>query len=227
MVLLPAGNFYMGAFFLEPGGFSVETLQHLVTVSQAFWIGKFEITQAQWLAVMGENPSYFQGDAYGDTTSHPVEQISWDEAQGFCTQLSALTGDVYRLPTEAEWEYACRAGSSTRYFWGNDYDPVLISEQAWFLGNSGETTHPVGLFPPNARGLYDTSGNVWEWTADWLSNYSVAAVTDPTGPETGTYRIQRGGSFYNEDYFLRSALRSYGVPEAGGWSNGLRVVREP
>jgi formylglycine-generating enzyme required for sulfatase activity len=162
---------------------------HKVTVS-SFRIGKYEVTQAQWEAVMGSNPSRFK-----KVGSYPVEQVSYSDIQQYLEKLNALTGKQYRLPTEAEWEYAARGGSKSKgylYSGGN-----TLSDVAWYLDNSGDSTHAVGTKSPNELGIYDMTGNVWEWCNDWYSSYSDGAVTNPTGPTNGFNRVIRGASWYD------------------------------
>jgi formylglycine-generating enzyme required for sulfatase activity len=170
---------------------------------------------------MGENPSEFKG------TNNPVETVSWEDAVAFCKKLSELpeekaAGRVYRLPTEAEWEYACRAGSTTRFGFG-DSDSQL-GPYALFDENSARTTHPVGGKTSNAWGLYDMHGNVWEWCADWKDDYSTSAVTDPAGPATGSHRVLRGGSWLFEAAFCRSADRYRSAPSNRDFYLGFRVA---
>jgi formylglycine-generating enzyme required for sulfatase activity len=196
-----------------------EQPQHSVTV-RAFALGKYEVTQAQWYAVMGTAPSRFQGSML------PLERVSWAEAQAFAQKLSEKTGELYRLPTEAEWEYAARAGTQTEYSFGDD--PRQLSRYAWHSANSANTSHPVGTKLPNAFGFYDMHGNVWEWTADcWLENYEVAPldVKTPSASDCGT-RAVRGGAWGGNPKYARSAYRR-------GWSassqddiKGFRVARD-
>ena len=198
MVLIPAGTFQMG----EPG------TQHPVTLSHPFWMGKFLVTQAQWQAVMGNNPSRFQG------ADLPVEQVSWNDAQAF---LGHLHGHC-RLPTEAEWEYACRAGASA--------GPAENLEAiAWFDGNSGNATHPVGLKPANGFGLHDMLGNTWEWCQDWLGDYPRVPVTDPRGPATGSCRVNRGGGWFSAASRVGPAYRDGDGPAFGSSHLGFRVLK--
>jgi len=187
---IPAGTFLMG----EQG-----TL-HQVTLTKDFYLARYPVTQALWQAIMGNNPSHFKGE------NHPVDQVSWEDAQELITNLNERTGEnLYRLPTEAEWEYACRSGSSETYCFGDDEN--LLGEYAWYNNNSEQKTHPVGEKKPNAWGLYDMHGNVWEWCQDWYGDYSQGSVTDPAGLSSGVRRVFRGGSwFYGADY-CRSAIR--------------------
>ncbi|MCX5653823.1 MAG: formylglycine-generating enzyme family protein [Planctomycetota bacterium] len=193
MALIPAGKFVMG----EEGG------RHDVTISKPFYMGVTEVTQAQYEAIMGTNPSKFTSPAYS------VEHVSWDDAALFCRKLSEKTGRTVRLPTEAEWEYACRAGTKTRFSFG-DSDKDL-ADYAWYSDNSGRKTHPVGQKKPNAWGLYDMHGNVDEMCADWYAeNLPKEAVTDPQGPTSGTYRVSRGGAWGASSHYCRSAARFEG-----------------
>ena len=186
-----------------------ESPVHQVTLANAFYIGKTEVTQAQWTAKMGSNPSGFSGQP-----NNPVEQVSWNMIQGFNT----ATG--FRLPTEAEWEFACRAGTTTvRYGEVNDI--------AWYNGNAGGTTHAVAGKLPNALGLYDTLGNVWEWCQDWYEPYAAGSVTNPTGPRTGSDRLLRGGCWYGNSNHCRGSQR-FNFPPSSAFDNfGFRVVRNP
>ena len=168
----------------------------------SFAIGKYAITQEQYQAVMGVNPSYFQGNP-----QNPVESVSYDDAEVFCIKLNGMTGHKYRLPTEAEWEYACRAGTTTDYYFGDDYRQ--LGDYAWYVGNSRQTTHPVGQKKPNAWGLYDMSGNVWEWCEDNGHDSYENAPKDGSAWLTNDndYRILRGGSGYTIPDRCRSAYR--------------------
>lgn len=192
-----------------------------VTISRPFFIGKYEVTQAQFRAVMGRNPSQYEGD------DRPVERVTWGEAREFLRRLSAMTGRTYRLPTEAEWEYACRAGSSGAWCCGDD-ERTLV-DYAWYDANSDGETHAVGRLRPNAWGLYDMHGNVWEWCEDWYdaSAYTGASAVDPHGPGAGEYRVLRGGSYGAIAKATRSANRFYFSPEERYLASGLRVVLEP
>jgi formylglycine-generating enzyme required for sulfatase activity len=188
-----------------------------VEISQPFYLGKYAVTQAQWEAVMGNNPSRFKGDP-----NQPVEHVSWDEVQGFIDNLNAKEGKTtYRLPTEAEWEYACRAGTTTVYSFGDS--PVLLSEYAWYSDNAKGMTRPVGQLQPNDWGLYDMHGNVWEWVQDWYSRdyYLQSPSHNPTGPDQGRGRVLRGGSWFNIGRSVRSAQRTAYAP---GYSNFIGSI---
>lgn len=216
MVYVEGGTFTMGATS-EQGSdaYSDERPTHSVTVSD-FYIGKYEVTQAQWRAVMGSNPSYFTGD------NLPVEQVSWDDIQEFITKLNTMTGKTFRLPTEAEWEYAARGGDKSKgykYSGSNTLDNV-----AWYTNNSSSKTHPVGQKQPNELGLYDMSGNVWEWCQDWYGSYSSSSQTNPTGPSSGSRRVLRGGSCYNFARDCRVSYRGSGDPDDRYNLNGFRLV---
>jgi len=210
LVLIPKGTFQMGSPESEEGRYEDE-VQHEVTLTKDFYLGVTEVTQAQYQKVMGENPSCFGGDnVQGDSSNHPVEQVSWEDAVEFCNKLSALpeekaAGRVYRLPTEAEWEYACRAGSKSAYSFGDERDS--LDGNAWFYENGHGKTHPVGQKKPNAWGLYDIHGNVWELCSDWYGEYPKGAVSDPVGPREGWYRVRRGGSWGLAAARCRSASR--------------------
>jgi formylglycine-generating enzyme required for sulfatase activity len=177
---------------------------HQVTLNYSFYMGKYEVTQAQWQAVMGNNPSYFK-DCGGNC---PVEQVSWDDAQEFIRKLNQMNdGYTYRLPTEAEWEYACRGTTG-------DYAGTL-ENMAWYADNSGKRTHPAGQKQANAFGLHDMQGNVWEWCRDWYdaNYYASSPATDPQGPGSGQYLVVRGGSWNDDASFLRSAHRYQVTPD--------------
>jgi formylglycine-generating enzyme required for sulfatase activity len=220
LVALPGGDFMMGS---DKSEYADERPAHQVRVSP-FAMGKFEVTQAQWLAVMGgKNPSNFSG------ADRPVEQVSWDEAVRFCQRLSQLTGAQFRLPTEAEWEYAARAGTTTEYSFGDD--DKQLGAYAWFGNNSGNQTHPVGQKLPNSFGLYDMHGNVWEWCQDWYDeNYYAqlqkqqGVVSNPRGPSNRQFRVLRGGSWVFYSNSCRSALRNYYDPGDRYNFIGFRVV---
>ena len=199
-VLIPAGTFMMGLPDSDPDSARDEKPAHQVTLSQAFYLGKYPVTQAQWEAVMGTNPSRFKG------AGRPVERVSWNDVQAFMQKLNEREGvDHYRLPTEAQWEYACRAGSSTRYHFGDD--AARLGDYAWYDENSDDQTHPVGQKQPNAWGLYDMHGNVWEWVQDWYAGYTANPMTDPIGPTSGAVRVLRGGFWSDPARFMRAGGR--------------------
>ena len=216
MVSLPAGKFLMGSYERD-----YEKPQHQVKVS-SFAIGKYPVTQAQYQAVMGKNPSKFKNNP-----QNPVEQVSWNDAKAFCQKLSQITGKTYRLPTEAEWEYACRAGTTTRYYFGDNDNQ--LGNYAWYRGNSQDKTHPVGQKKPNAWGLYDMSGNVWEWCEDdWHDSYA-GAPDDGTAWIDNDNRSQsgkclRGGSWINFPCYCRSAIRGRDYPVNHYSNSGFRVA---
>lgn len=216
MIPIPAGRFLMGSPDSEEGRSSDEK-QHWVTVS-AFEIGRFEVTQGQWQAVMGTNPSHFQnGDHY------PVEQVSWNDAQSYAKELSRLTGKNYRLPTEAEWEYACRGGAAEETYCGG----YALERLAWYDGNSDRKTHPVGQKSPNGYGLYDMSGNVWEWTCSaYDANYG-GSEQNCTNKDTDVGRVLRGGSWLNNPGYARSAIRNWYDAALRNYYNGFRLARTP
>jgi formylglycine-generating enzyme required for sulfatase activity len=213
---VPVGTFTRGSPANESGRYHDET-QHQVTLSRAFLVGKYPVTQRLWREVLGANPSSFENA--GDDA--PVESVSWTDAQEFlnrfCDQLGVPRG-TYRLLTEAEWEYACRAGTT-----GPTYGP--LDRVAWYSGNSANTTHPVGQKAPNAFGLHDMHGNVWEWCADWYGPYPTSPVTDPVGPGSGADRVYRGGSWYNAAAICRSADRYRDVPGYRDRHVGFRLAR--
>jgi formylglycine-generating enzyme required for sulfatase activity len=219
--LIQPGTFMMGSPESEAGRYSDEG-QHQVTLTNLYSMGIYPVTQSEYQRLMGSNPSQFKGDC------HPVEQVSWEDATEFIKKLNGLSeertaGRFYRLPTESEWEYACRAGSSTAYCFGEN--EARLGEYAWYGKNSGNKTHPVGQKKPNAWGLYDMHGNVWEWCSDWYGDYPSGAVTDPTGPSTGSCRVHRGGSWGSVALDCRSANpRSRGGPSNRNCNLGFRLA---
>jgi formylglycine-generating enzyme required for sulfatase activity len=225
MLLVPPGSFNMGCSASNQHACNGnENPVHAVTLTNAFYLGRYEVTQAQWTAVMGSNPSQFQG--HPDSPSRPVERILWNPLQDF----EAATG--LRLPTEAEWEYSCRAGTTTAFNNGSNDDSTL-GTFSWNGFNSGGRTHPVGQKLANALGFHDMHGNVWEWVEDYYDSnyYSVSPRIDPPGPTSGTYRVGRGGSWYHDSYYLRSSSRVNGYPAfIPSWvydPAGFRVARNP
>jgi formylglycine-generating enzyme required for sulfatase activity len=277
LVLIPKGTFQMGSPPSEEGSEDDER-QYDVTLTEDYYLGAFEVTQSQYQKVMGNNPSYFQGERVEqkfpakkhpetgrtieegkiipvDSSNHPVEQVSWNDAVEFCKRLSDLpeekkAGRVYRLPTEAEWEYACRAGSKAAYNFGASSQS--LGDYAWFGNNSGSkeldcdalwakmennpqeyfdtvlsagcATHPVGEKKPNDWGLYDMHGNVWEWCSDWFGIYPKGAVSEPTGPREGSFRVFRGGSWNFTADLCRSAHRNGRSPSYRRANSGFRVA---
>ena len=216
MMYVKGGTFTMGATS-EQGSEadSDEKPTHSVTLS-SFYICKYEVTQALWKAVMGSNPSSFKGD------NLPVETVSWDDCQTFIRKLNAMTGKNFRLPTEAEWEFAARGGNNSRgykYAGSNNIETV-----AWYDDNSGSKTHVVGTKSPNELGIYDMSGNVLEWCQDWKGSYSSASQTNPTGASSGSYRVLRGGGWCYLARSCRSSGRGSFTPDGRGSNYGLRLV---
>lgn len=211
LVRIPAGSFMMGSTGVEPN----EKPAHQVTINYSFYMGKYEVTQAQWQSVMGNNPSYFK-----NCGNCPIEQVSWDDAQNFIRKLNQMNdGYTYRLPTEAEWEYACRAGTTG--------DAGNLSETAWYSENSGSKTHAVGSKQPNAWGLADMHGNVGEWCQDWYHETYYGAPGDGSAWLSGgeqKYLVLRGGSWGADAKDLRSAIRYWGIPDARNAYGGFRVV---
>ncbi len=216
---IPPGTFMMGSPSSEPKRDSDET-QHRVTLTKGFYMQTTEITQGQWKAVMGGNPSHFK--SCGDHC--PVESVFWNDCQEFIRKLNQLAGtNRYRLPTEAEWEYAARAGSSARWSFGDN--EAQLKEYAWYSENSGGKTQSVARKKPNAWGLYDMHGNVWEWCQDWYGKYPSGSVTDPTGPSSGSYRVLRGGSWDSSAGYCRSAYRFHYTPGGRYSLLGARLLR--
>jgi len=224
MVLIRPGKFMMGSPDSEQGRRDNEGPQHEVTISKPFYMGVTEVTQAQYKAVMGTNPSHFRGP------TNPVETVSWIDASDFCMKLSEKTRQAIRLPTEAEWEYACRAGTQTAFSFGDD--PSASGDYAWDRRNSGENPekHPVGQKKPNSWGLYDMHSNVWEWCADWYGEYPKGPVTDPSGPAAAGgsgSRVVRGASSGHDlgPVAFRCAYRNHCAPADRDRSLGFRCAR--
>ena len=216
MVRVDGGTFLMGATSEQGSDAdSDEKPVHSVTLS-GYYIGKTEVTQALWKAVMGSNPSQFMGDDL------PVEKVSWDDCQEFIRKLNSMTGQNFRLPTEAEWEFACRGGNNSR---GYKYSgSINLGSVAWYDGNSGNKTHPVGTKAPNELGIYDMSGNVWEWCSDWYADYTSYSQTNPKGPQSGSSRVIRGGSWGSIVGRCRSSFRYCGTPSICYDYLGLRLA---
>ena len=235
MIPIPAGTFTMGSPSSERGRSSDEG-QHAVTLTQAFYLGKYEVTQAQWAAVMGSNPA--GSSSYGHGDDYPVHYVSWNDCQSFIEPLNGLGLGTFRLPTEAEWEYACRAGTDTRFSFGDalecadtgDSYCAVMDEYMWWRGNrtyGGEQSgsKEVGRKLPNPWGLYDMHGNLWEWCSDWYGSYPSGPQVDPQGLTSGSYRVLRGGYWYNYAQYCRSARRNNYSPGARAIGIGLRLLR--
>jgi formylglycine-generating enzyme required for sulfatase activity len=233
MLWVPSGTFTMGSPTTEAGRQSDREDEHNVSLTQGFYLGKYEVTQAQYEAVIGTNPSEFNATGNGN---RPVEKVNWTEAVAFCTQLTTQeqaagrlpAGWAYVLPTESQWEYACRAGTTTAYSWG----ATIASSNANYNwdggvndGNDFKQTRDVGQYAANPWGFFDMHGNVWEWTADWYqAAYPIGnPVIDPTGPASGSYRVIRGGSWNNTGPYLRSAARYSNTPSYRSYGFGFRV----
>ena len=215
MVKVETGSFNMGATPETIYPDNDEKPVHRVTLTNDYYIGKYEVTQALWQAVMGSNPSFFKG------TDLPVETVSWNDCQDFISKLNAMTGKRFRLPTEAEWEYAARGGKKSRgYLFSGS---ITLGDVAWYKENSGSKTHVVGTKQPNELGIYDMSGNVWEWCQDWKGSYSSSPQTNPTGAVSGSYRVCRGGSWLISAWYCRSSCRYNFTPDCH-CSRGLRLV---
>ena len=216
MVRVEAGTFTMGATPEMENPWDGEKPTHQVTLTNDYYIGKYEVTQALWQAVMSNNPSYFKGD------NLPVEKVSWNDCQEFISKLNTITGKTFRLPTEAEWEYAARGGKKSK---GYQYSGSNnLSDVAWYEDNSGNKTHAVGSKQANELGIYDMSGNVWEWCQDWYGKYSSSSQTNPTGANSGSYRVYRGGCWGGNTWICRSSYRYSYAPGFSNDSLGLRLV---
>ena len=229
---ITAGTFMMGASERDTAADEHERPRHKVTLTRDFLMGKYPVTQALWESVMSSNPSKFKG------ANRPVDRVSWFDCILFCNKLSEIEGfeavytvnrrDVtcnwtakgYRLPTEAEWEYAARAGQKSKYSGSN-----RVNDVAWFKGNSENRTHPVGQKHPNHFGLYDMSGNVWEWVWNWRDPYSSSPIVDPQGPTSGSIRVLRGGCFLNEAQCIRLSYYLGNNPRSSSYSLGFRLCR--
>jgi formylglycine-generating enzyme required for sulfatase activity len=259
MVFIPPGTFRMGSPTNEVGRYDWEGPQTAVMISRGCWMGKYEVTQGEYLAVMGNNPSFFNGVRdlndpgcqcstnrdYGTNLNRPVESVTWPDATNYCATLTQRervagrigTNWVYRLPTEAEWEYACRGWTSTQFSYGDDPGYANLTDYAWYGDNSGAMTHPVGQKLPNPWGLYDMHGNVWEWCQDWFDDYPGGIAVDPQGPAIksqtwGSNRVRRGGTWAFDVGFdarlCRSASRFPGPNPVFFYSDlGFRVVLAP
>jgi formylglycine-generating enzyme required for sulfatase activity len=235
-VQLPAGSFTMGTSDSEQAMLEGqknwtrfekgERPRRVVTLTKPFLIGKYEVTQKQWRQVTGKNPSAFKG-----TNSLPVESVSWEDVQEFIKKLNEQGDGKFRLPTEAEWEYACRAGSTNFYSLNRsaeEVDLVTVGDYAWYRSNSENKTHPIGAKKPNAWGLHDMHGNVWEWCQDWFDGqfYGHAPPKDPINKQPGVERVIRGGSWFLEAHTLRAAYRSGNLPTFKSQYAGFRLARD-
>jgi formylglycine-generating enzyme required for sulfatase activity len=219
MLLVPPGTFQMGCIITSGQYcFPLELPVHRVTLTNAFYLGRYEVTQAQWVATMGSNPSTFKGST--DSPNRPVENLGWINTQSY------LSATAFRLPTEAEWEYACRAGTQTPFYNGST-DANTVGTLAWFKTNSDSQTHVVGSKLANAFGFHDMLGNVWEYVNDWLDSYPSSAQSDPAGPVDSSHRVIRGGSWNDVAGNVRSSTRSGNQPHFGLPLHGFRVARNP
>ena len=221
LILLPAGTFVMGGDWDAEQADENELPKHQVSFDKAYYVGKYSVTQSQWQAVMGDNPSEHLGD------NLPVEMVSHEDAIAFIQKLNAMENTrTYRLPTEAEWEYAARANSQSTYCFGPQ--TRQLGDYAWFESNSGAATHPVGQLIPNEWGIYDMHGNVHEWCADWYSRdyYANSPSKNPSGPRKGVARVLRGGDWGSEAWYCRCAIRSLSSPQRRSPRVGFRVVKD-
>ncbi len=229
-VLVPAGEFKMGSPAGDADAYDDERPQHRVRITKPFYLGVHEVTQEQYEQVMGKRP--WSGQSYVKSgADYPATYVSWEDAVAFCEKLSAKEGCTYRLPTEAEWEYACRAGSTTQFSFGDDR--LALGNHAWYYENAGNTNQVyargVGRRKPSGWGLYDVHGNVWEWCSDWYAEdyYNESPVDDPTGASSGEGRVLRGGSWGNDPWLSRSAYRFRLTPGLRDCGTGFRVSRTP
>lgn len=220
MVLIPAGSLIMGSPYDEIDRSTDEGPQHQVTITQPFYMGIYPVTQAQWEVVMGTQPSRGSYSA-----GKPVTDVSYEDCLRFIRKLNTLGEGTYRLPTEAEWEYACRAGSTTRFPWGDDPGYKHLGGYGWYNSNSGLSTNVVGQKSANSWGLYDMHGNVWEWCSDRYDKYSADLKVDPDGATIGSIRTLRGGSWEDYEMSLRSASRDFKSPTDSSYTVGFRLVR--
>ena len=216
IVSVEGGTFTMGSAEGAEGAEKDEYPAHIVTVDN-FGIGETEVTQELWKAVMGNNPS-----GYTDMSQLPVESVTWFDCQTFIEKLNELTGEKFRMPTEAEWEYAARGGKHSKGYIYSGSD--TLSLVGWYKENGGERPQPVKMKRPNELGLYDMSGNMWEWCSDWYDTYSADAQVNPQGPSEGRSRVVRGGSWLIDAPLCRPADRSFGAPRGGGCIVGLRLA---
>ena len=227
MVWIEAGTFMLGSPLSEEDRLHREGPLHEVTISQGFYLGEYEVTQGQWEGVMGTTP--WSGESYVQANrNHPAVQISWNDVQEFIGRLNDAAGEgIYRLPIEAEWEYSCRAGTTTRWSFGDDEHQ--LGDYAWYDDNAWNAgvqyAHEAGAKRPNPWGLHDMHGNCWEWVQDWYGEYSSDAQVDPTGPASGFARVVRGGSWNDNARNVRSAFRGSFPPDDCGYGVGFRLLR--
>jgi formylglycine-generating enzyme required for sulfatase activity len=216
MIAVEGGTFTMGCTDDENPAYTIyERPAHQVTLS-SFKIAKYQVTQKQWNAIMEDNPSHFKGD------NLPVENVRWDEVQTFISRLNEATGKSYRLPTEAEWEYACRGGVRyAEYKYSGSHN---LNSVGWYLFNSEQKSHPIGKMVPNELGIYDMSGNVWEWCQDWAADYTNESQTNPQGPDSGSCRVTRGGSYLSDYLKCRVSFRNSASPDERCNETGFRIV---
>jgi formylglycine-generating enzyme required for sulfatase activity len=228
--LVKAGSFPMGSSADASDASDDVAPQHLVKLSGDYYLGVTEVTQGQWYAVMGTRP-WVGRSSVVEGPRHPATYVSWYDAVSFCKRLSKKEGVTYRLPTEAEWEYACRGGSTTNYSFGDDR--LALVDAAWFNGVDGDGSakneryaHKVGIKQANPWGFYDMHGNVYEWCADWHGEMTNAEDENPVGPENGSYRVNRGGGWNSDAEYCTSAYRFESYPNLGSCTLGFRVARE-
>ncbi len=221
---IPEGDFWQGSAAVQPNRQKDEGPRHLVNLTKGFYLGTYEVTQQQWEVVIGHNPAVFSNLPNSET--RPVESVSWNDTQFFINKLNQLNIGKFRLPTEAEWEYACRAGSETAYYWGESMAENGQSDYTWANSRSMAMTHPAGQKKPNAWGLFDMAGNVWEWCSDWYGPYPAEEVTDPQGPIDGKMKVFRGASWYDFYESHRSANRHKHAPDEKYTAIGFRLVLE-
>jgi formylglycine-generating enzyme required for sulfatase activity len=229
MSFIPAGEFMMGSPKDEKDRQNDET-QHRVKLTKPFYLGKYEVTQAEWKKVMGKEP--WKGERYTkENPRHAATYISWEDCREFLKKLNVARTTSFALPTEAQWEYACRSATTTRFYYGEDETSRLLKGYAWFDDNAWDVgdkyAHPVGQKKPSAWGLYDMHGNVWEWCQDWYGNYPNEAATNPVGPTSGSYRVQRGGSWYGSARYCRAADRFRFLPGFRVRYLGFRLALSP
>ncbi|MBI2504242.1 MAG: formylglycine-generating enzyme family protein [Candidatus Latescibacteria bacterium] len=226
-VWIAPGTFTMGSPSSEPRRYDSEGPQHRVTISRGFYLGKYEVTQEQWESVIGTRP--WLGEEYVEVApNNPAVYVSWGDTQILIHRLNEAAGDsLYQLPSEAEWEYACRAGTTTSWSFGNDW--LQLWDYAWYIENTYDRGQnhavQVGTRLPNPWGLFDMHGNVSEWCQDWYEDYSANNQTDPSGPSKGSYRVYRGGGYFSVYPSTRSAYRGFSVPDNRSYTIGVRLVR--